>query len=165
MCSVKTTASEDSLPTKISFHLVRAVPVERRHLLDRRTLLLTTFAVPFLLNSSACSPQSEEAVLDLLNATIQLFTAAKTSFGRAESVGGHIQLANTGGDDIGGYLSLALLHESGRTIDSGKGEYSIPRYTVNEYEWTGLRSDEVGNFQANAVSALSNELTDLFSIF
>lgn len=132
--------------------------------LTRRELIIRSAAIAMFSGSAAgCGPDDHD-LGDLIAATISLLAMAAVTFLVDQALGGRIELTNGRGAPVRGTVGFALRNEGGDEVASAGGEYQVDAYTVNEYEWVGLRAQQRGVYNVAAESRLSRAATPVFHV-
>jgi hypothetical protein len=136
----------------------------RPRVLTRRRLLTQTIALSSLSAVGALTLAATPGCnSDLIAADILKYIVGNSEFKRGSAVGGWITIKNESSDDADGFVDMSLLRGS-TAADQARGKYSISAGYMNTYEWSGLHGDQPGDYVAQAASALTEMLSDAFSI-
>lgn len=111
-----------------------------------------------------CGEEAGEIVAELIAAAIVTLATDATQYFVGDAVGGLISLSNETGTIRSGFANLGLVDSAENLVAGGKAPYEVPPFTINEYRWAGLESQQPGDLRAIAITALSRVLSDFFQM-
>ena len=119
---------------------------------------------PLVVSSTSGCADPEKTLALLIVASIAGLTVSELIYLMNQDVSGTIELSNTSDNDQQGDVQLGLLDSQGKVVDGGRAPYSVPAGYTNVYEWSGLRSDQPGEYKARAESAVNSAESATFTV-
>ena len=136
---------------------------------SRRVFLRTgtgifLFGGPLVVWSTSGCADQEKTLTMLIAASIAGLTVSEVIYLMNQDVSGTIEPSNSSDKDQQGDVQLGLLDSQENVVDGGRAPYSVPTGYTNVYEWSGLRSDQTGEYKAMAESAVNSAESATFTV-